>query len=122
MTERTEAIPESTPEVASNSARSTLCYPYPAPPAPGFYGLHARIERLRHGQDKSLARLRGTLAEPRRAVDVFGALFARRIGEDDLGQMSLATGESLACLNYLMYRGEVKRELRDDGMYWYSRT
>ncbi|MEX3822520.1 MBL fold metallo-hydrolase, partial [Paraburkholderia sp. BR14262] len=35
MTERTEAIPESTPEVASNSARSTLCYPYPAPPAPG---------------------------------------------------------------------------------------
>ncbi|MEM5401653.1 MULTISPECIES: hypothetical protein [Paraburkholderia] len=45
-----------------------------------------------------------------------------RIGEDDLGQMSLATGESFACLNYLMYRGEVKRELRDDGMYWYSRT
>jgi len=87
-----------------------------------FYGLHARIERLRQGQDKSLARLRATLAEPRRAVDVFGALFARRIGEDDLGQMSLATGESLACLNYLMYRGEVRRELRDDGKYWYSRT
>ena len=85
-----------------------------------FYGLHARIERLRQGQDKSFQRLRATLAEPRRAVDVFGALFARRIGEDNLGQMSLATGESLACLNYLMSRGEARRELRDDGRFWYS--
>ncbi|MCP3714587.1 hypothetical protein [Paraburkholderia sp. CNPSo 3281] len=84
--------------------------------------MHARIERLRQGQDKSLARLRATLAELRRTVNVFGALFVRRIGEDDLGQVSLATGESLARLNYLLYRGEVKRELRDDGMYWYSRT
>ncbi|PVX82950.1 MBL fold metallo-hydrolase [Paraburkholderia unamae] len=85
-----------------------------------FYGLHARIERLRRGQDKSFDRLRATLAQPRRAVDVFGALFARRIGEDDLGQMSLATGESLACLNYLIDRGEVQRELREDGVFWYS--
>ncbi|WP_323183565.1 hypothetical protein [Paraburkholderia sp. CNPSo 3076] len=77
---------------------------------------------MRQGQDKSLARLRATLAEPRRTVDVFGARFVRRIGEDDLGQVSLATGESLARLNYLLYRGEVKRELRDDGIYWYSRT
>ncbi|MBB2928604.1 hypothetical protein [Paraburkholderia silvatlantica] len=52
-----------------------------------------------------------------------GALFARRIGEDGLGRMSLAAaGESVACLNCLMYRGEVKHELHDDGMYWYLRT
>ncbi|WP_233853006.1 MBL fold metallo-hydrolase [Paraburkholderia sp. HD33-4] len=86
-----------------------------------FYGLHARIERLREGQNKSFERLRVTLSEPRRAVDVFSTLFARPIGEDDLGQMSLATGESLACLNYLMSRGEVQRELRGDGFFWYSR-
>ena len=34
--------------------------------------------------------------------------------------MSLATGESLACLNYLIGRGEVRCELRDDGINWYS--
>ncbi|HJV60329.1 MAG TPA: MBL fold metallo-hydrolase, partial [Albitalea sp.] len=44
-----------------------------------FRGLHARIDALRRGQERSLRRLRRTLAEPRRAVDVFGALFARGI-------------------------------------------
>lgn len=87
-----------------------------------FYGLHARLDRLRRGQDRSLERLRHALGEPRRAIDVFGALFARHIGEADMSLMSLATGESLACLNYLIGRGEVKRELRDDGVMWYSLT
>lgn len=85
-----------------------------------FRGLHARLDRLRRGQDRSLDRLRETLGEPRRAVDVFCALFARRVGEEDMSRMSLATGESLACLNYLIGRGEVRRELRDDGINWYS--
>jgi glyoxylase-like metal-dependent hydrolase (beta-lactamase superfamily II) len=85
-----------------------------------FRGLHARLDRLRRGQDRSLDRLRETLGEPRRAVDVFGALFARHVGEEDMSRMSLATGESLACLNYLIGRGEVRCELRDDGINWYS--
>jgi len=85
-----------------------------------FHGLHARLDHLRRSQDRSLDRLRQALGEPRRAVDVFGALFARKVGEEDMSQMSLATGESLACLNYLIGRGEVQRELRDDGTNWYS--
>jgi glyoxylase-like metal-dependent hydrolase (beta-lactamase superfamily II) len=85
-----------------------------------FRGLHARLDHLRRSQDRSLDRLRQALSEPRRAVDVFGALFARRVGEEDMSQMSLATGESLACLNYLIGRGEVRRELRNDGTNWYS--
>lgn len=85
-----------------------------------FRGLHARLDRLRHSQERSLERLRRALTEPRRAVDVFSALFARPIGETDMSQMGLATGESLACLNYLMWQGEVNRELRDDGAMWYS--
>ena len=85
-----------------------------------FYGLHARLDHLQRSQDRSLERLRQALSEPRRAVDVFGALFARAVSESDMSQLSLATGESLACLNYLIGCGEVNRELRDDGVMWYS--
>jgi glyoxylase-like metal-dependent hydrolase (beta-lactamase superfamily II) len=85
-----------------------------------FRGLHARLARLRSGQERSLERLRRTLSEPRRAVDVFGALFARPIGATEMSQLGLATGESIACLNYLLSRDELRRELRDDNAFWYS--
>ena len=82
-----------------------------------FYGLHARLQRLRSGQERSLDRLRRTLREPKRVVDVFGSLFAREIKESDHGTLGLATGESMACLNYLFYRDEVTRTVGDDGAY-----
>ena len=56
--------------------------------------------------------------EPGRVVDLFVALFSRPIGSDS-SHFHLATGETLACLNYLVHRGEVVRELRDDGAAWY---
>jgi glyoxylase-like metal-dependent hydrolase (beta-lactamase superfamily II) len=84
-----------------------------------FRGLHARLAQLRRGQDRSMERLRRTLHEPRRAIDVFGALFARAISESDVALLGMATGESIACLNYLVHRGEATRELRDDGAMWY---
>jgi hypothetical protein len=52
---------------------------------------------------------------------VFGALFARAIGEADAGLLNLATGESQACLNYLLQRGEISREIDADGVAWYQR-
>ncbi|WP_028221144.1 MBL fold metallo-hydrolase [Paraburkholderia oxyphila] len=85
-----------------------------------FRGLHARLDRLERGQQRSLERLRSGLKEARRAVDVFTLLFARPIADTDMSQMGLATGESLACLNYLLHRGELTRELRDDGAMWYA--
>lgn len=84
-----------------------------------FHGLHARIDQLRHGQDAALERLRVALREPKRVVDVFEALFRRPIGESDTAQLSLATGEAIACLNYLTERREALREVRD-GVAWYS--
>ena len=71
-----------------------------------FRGLHARLDRLAHGHERGLQRLRRSLAEaPKRAIDVFGALFARPI--DSTGDLlGMATGESLAHLNCLMARGE----------------
>src|SRR4029079_6796742 len=76
-----------------------------------FRGLHARIDALARGQETSLRRLRRTLAEPKRAVDVFSALFARPIGEIDVPLLGMATGEGIACLNHLVHRGGVTRAL-----------
>jgi glyoxylase-like metal-dependent hydrolase (beta-lactamase superfamily II) len=81
-----------------------------------FTGLHARLDRLAHGHDVGLQRLRRSLAEgPKRAIDVFGALFARPINsKGDL--LGMATGESLAHLNYLLTRGEAVCETGADGV------
>ena len=83
-----------------------------------FRGLHPRLEHLTDGHLRGLERLRERLAEPRRAVDVFPALFARPINDAQL--MSLATGESMAHLNYLVQRGQARVEMRD-GIAWYRR-
>ena len=85
-----------------------------------FRNLHARIDALASGQEKSLERLLRSLQTPKRAVDVFGALFARAISEANVPLLGMATGESLACLNHLMHRGEVTRELDAEGVAWYS--
>jgi len=87
-----------------------------------FHGLHARLDYLAATQLRTIDRLRKSLAEPRRTIDVFGALFARAIGENDATLLNLATGESQACLNYLLHRGEISREIDADGVAWYRRT
>jgi glyoxylase-like metal-dependent hydrolase (beta-lactamase superfamily II) len=81
-----------------------------------FFGLHARIDNLIAGHERGLARLRRLLAEPKRVVDVFPALFRRTIDETNLG---LATGESLAHLNYLLARGQAARTRDENGVDWY---
>lgn len=83
-----------------------------------FHGLHVRIEQLRRGQEQAFDQLREILREPKRVIDVFPALFRRAIDPADASQLGLATGEALACLNYLVQRDEVHRELRD-GVAWY---
>lgn len=81
-----------------------------------FFGLHARIDALIAGHERGLERLERLLDQPRRAVDVFGALFARPISGEVLG---MATGESLAHLNCLMRRGRAVREADDAGVVWW---
>lgn len=84
-----------------------------------FRGLHARLDDLEHGHQIGLERLRRSLRERRcRAIDVFGALFARKI-EGDQHLLSMATGESLAHLNYLVARGEAVIEPDEQGVCWY---
>lgn len=81
-----------------------------------FHGLHARIDRLMNGHEEGLRRLAALLETPRRAVDVFPALFKRQVDEKVLG---LATGESLAHLACLVTRGEALSTLDEQGVRWW---
>jgi len=82
-----------------------------------FRGVQTRLDALIRGHRTALKRLEKTLREPKRAVDVFGALFARPVGD---GVRGMATGEALAHLNYLLQRGRVSRTRDADGVDWWT--
>jgi glyoxylase-like metal-dependent hydrolase (beta-lactamase superfamily II) len=84
-----------------------------------FRGLHARLDRLAAGHERGLQRLRRTVAEPKRVIDTFGALFARQIDAKS-EVLGLATGESVAHLNHLLARGELRAQMGDDGALRYQ--
>lgn len=82
-----------------------------------FVGAHPRLEHLIRGHKTALKRLKQRLDQaPRRAVDVFPAVFGRAIRED---QLSMATGEAIAHLNYLVEGGQATTELDEAGVLWY---
>ena len=83
-----------------------------------FTGLHARLDALDAGHRGRLDALHDFLAEPQRAVDCFGVLFGRQIGD---GSFGLATGEAMAHLRHLEVEGRAVREVRD-GVHFYSRS
>ena len=64
--------------------------------------------------------LRAAMTGPKRAVDLFGALFYRDIRDDQIPLLSLATGEAIACLNYLIGLGELRCHTDDQGVLWYE--
>ncbi len=85
-----------------------------------FIGLHDRIDALIASQENALAGLRTALeAGPKRVVDLFSVLFGRAISDENFMIFSLATGEALACLNYLCERGEADYTTDARGVRWY---
>jgi glyoxylase-like metal-dependent hydrolase (beta-lactamase superfamily II) len=88
----------------------------PAHEAP-FYGLHVRLTQIIESHERDLDNLYAHLAEPRRAVDCFSALFKKEITENSI---QLATGETMAHLNCLIGRRLVQVERDADGVDWYS--
>lgn len=82
-----------------------------------FRGAHARLDRLIHEHAACLEALKALCREPKRATDVFPALFKAKISGANL---FLATGESIAHLNYLRNVGEVVVETDEDGVNWYQ--
>jgi glyoxylase-like metal-dependent hydrolase (beta-lactamase superfamily II) len=88
----------------------------PAHEAP-FHGLHVRLSQIIEAHKQDLVALFAYLDEPKRAVDCFPALFRREI---DAGNVSLATGETLAHLNCLLGRRRITRTRDADGVDWYQ--
>jgi glyoxylase-like metal-dependent hydrolase (beta-lactamase superfamily II) len=84
-----------------------------------FRGAHARIDSIVSGHRRRLEALYEHLAEPCRAVDSFGVLFARRVPGSHL---MMATGEAIAHLNYLLAAGEAIAETDAHGVHWYRQA
>lgn len=82
-----------------------------------FRGLHARLDALIAGHEQRLRRVLELLTAPKRAVDVFGALFRRPVGLEMLG---MATGESIAHLNCLIGRNLARSGSDPAGILWYT--
>jgi hypothetical protein len=80
--------------------------------------LKGRLDELIEEHEVGLEKLRELCVEPKRAVDVFPALFKSKITDSNL---MMATGEAIAHLNYLLYEGEVSIDTDDDGIRWYQR-
>lgn len=84
-----------------------------------FRGAHERLDELIHEHDTGLEKCVELCKEAKRAIDVFPALFKGRISE---GNLIMATGESIAHLNYLVDRGALSVETDDDGVEWYRQA
>lgn len=84
-----------------------------------FRGAHARLDALITEHSDGLDKLVELCAEPKRAVDVFPALFKARISDSNL---IMAAGEAIAHLNYLLVEGLLIAELDSDGVRWYQRA
>jgi glyoxylase-like metal-dependent hydrolase (beta-lactamase superfamily II) len=82
-----------------------------------FRGAHIRLAQLRQEHLEGLDKLRRLCREPRRAVDVFPALFKSRI---DDGNLIMATGEALSHLRYLQELGEVQKFTDPEGVDWHE--
>jgi glyoxylase-like metal-dependent hydrolase (beta-lactamase superfamily II) len=85
-----------------------------------FRGLHARLSYLEASQLRAIDRLKSRLTRPMRIIDLFISLFGRDIEQTNAVQLGLATGEALACVNYLVHRQEVAFQTDHDGVNWYS--
>lgn len=87
----------------------------PAHNAP-FYGVKYRLEYLIAHHEGHLAEIELACVEPKGALDLLGVLFSRKI---ESSQMSLAIGEAIAHLNFLMAEGRLQRILDEQGIYRY---
>jgi glyoxylase-like metal-dependent hydrolase (beta-lactamase superfamily II) len=84
-----------------------------------FRGAPKRLQELIDMHEANMEKVAALCVEPKRAVDCFPALFRARITS---GNYLMATGESLAHLNCMRSRGDLKRRTDQDGVDWYERA
>ncbi len=83
-----------------------------------FHGAHPRLQQLIDGHEVALGKLLELCREPQRVVDTFTTLFNNPVGPHSL---IIATGESLAHLNYLLAEGHLHVTRDQDGIKRYVR-
>lgn len=81
-----------------------------------FRGAPERLQSLLDMHENNMEKLLAMCVEPKRAVDVFPALFRSRITSGNYG---MATGESIAHLNCLIARGQMTRTADNERVDWY---
>jgi glyoxylase-like metal-dependent hydrolase (beta-lactamase superfamily II) len=85
-----------------------------------FTGIHTRIQQLK---DHHVARLDDVMQacsdKPSSAADMLPVLFKRQL---DLHQTTFAMGESIAHLNYLWHRGQLRRHQDAQGVWRYEKA
>jgi len=84
-----------------------------------FRGARTRLDQLIDEHMTGLSKLYDLCVEPQRAIDVFPALF---MGEITGSNLIMATGESIAHLNYLLDDGSLVSEVRSDDVIWYRQA
>jgi glyoxylase-like metal-dependent hydrolase (beta-lactamase superfamily II) len=84
-----------------------------------FYGAATRTTQLIDDHEDGMRKMLELCATPKRAVDFFPALFRTKI---TAGNYGMATGESLAHLNCLIARCQIKRTRDTNGVDWYQRS
>ncbi len=84
-----------------------------------FRGAATRLTQLIDEHEQGLAQLLEHCATPQRAVDMFETLFNSRINDSNL---IMATGETMANINYLLAEGSLELHDETDGVKHYRRA
>ncbi len=84
-----------------------------------FRGAHARLTQLIDEHEEGLAKVLERCTTPRRAIDLFEALFRAPITDANL---TMATGEAVGHVNYLLWRNELALAGVKDGARYYQRA
>ncbi|MFS8978933.1 MBL fold metallo-hydrolase [Cupriavidus necator] len=79
-----------------------------------FHGLHVRLEQLRASTLRGTDRVRQQLTQPLKVIDLVRSLYRSSVVAEQM-HLNLATGETLAHLNYLAERGEIVATEDEDG-------
>ena len=82
-----------------------------------FIGIDKRMQQLIDDHVAQLNKLRLRLTEPKTAAQAHTLMFERELSDIEI---LLATGETLAHLNYLLNTGEIAKEKTADGQAFYS--
>jgi glyoxylase-like metal-dependent hydrolase (beta-lactamase superfamily II) len=105
---------DSLTELKKRVAEDVLVLPAHGKP---FRGAHHRLDALYAEHADCLDGLEKFCSEPRRAIDTFPVLFKAKINKNNL---IMATGESIAHLNYLLEKRQIGVSTDEAGVRWYS--